>query len=176
MSTTTPPATITPSISLVPVDSIATQYAVHGTSTKLQHVVQAKHVKIFYGASMSIATGPTVVFGLKAPAPLVFVSLDKFYKPTVTGTYDTPLSTGTFRYGIGSSDTRRVAAEISLDNGPDTPNVLTQIECTAEKIEFSETKDESKGVFEGVMKMKDTIVNGKKCVVSNDTCKKGLCL
>ena len=73
MSTKTPPATITPSISLVPVDSIEPQYVVEGTSTKLRNNVHAKYVKICYGESKSIGIDQSVVFGLKTPAPLVFV-------------------------------------------------------------------------------------------------------
>ena len=168
MSTQTPPATITPSISLVPVDSIEPQYVVEGTSTKLRNNVHAKYVRIRYGASQpiaqsigsSIGINQSVVFGLKAPAPLVFVHVDEFYQPTVTGTYDTPISTGTFRYGVGSSDTRRVAAKIFLDEGQGS--VVTQFECTVDKIHFSEKQDKTMAV----VFMKDTILHGKKCDLS----------
>lgn len=165
MSTQTPPATTTPSISLVPVDSIEPQYVVEGTSTKVRNNVHAKYVRICYrapadGVDQSIGINQSVVFGLKAPAPLVFVGVGEFYQPTVTGTYDTRISTGTFRYGVGSSDTRRVAAKIFLNEGQG--GVLTQFECTVDKIHFSEKQDKTMAV----VFMKDTILHGKKCDLS----------
>ena len=154
MSTSTPPATITPSISLVPVDSIATQYAVNGTATKLRNDVRAKYVRFLYDGPMTVGYNQRVVFGLKLRAPLEFATFDASYQCTVKA----PDSTGTFRYGIGSSDVRELMAVIPLNTGQ---KVVAG--NTTDKIEFFETRENEQLI--GVMRIKDMIVDGEKCII-----------